>query len=57
MKQFACGEVGLAVLPDFLGGLGNLEKLSDDQPMSLRHSPAVRVAIDFLVSCFESFKV
>ena len=63
----ACGEVGLAVLPDFLGGLGNLEKLPDDQPMSaeiwlvthedLRHSPAVRVAIDFLVSCFESFKV
>ncbi len=57
----ACGEVGLAVLPDFLEGLGNLVRLPDDQPMSaeiwlvthedLRHSPAVRVVMDFLMGC------
>ncbi len=63
----ACGEAGLAVLPDFLGTLSNLIRLQDDHPMSaeiwlvthedLRHSPAIRVVMDFLVSCFESFRI
>lgn len=62
----ACGEAGLAVLPDFLGTLSNLVRLQDDHPMSaeiwlvthedLRHSPAIRVVMDFLVGCFESFR-
>lgn len=50
-----------------LGALSNLVRLQDDHPMSaeiwlvthedLRHSPAIRVVMDFLVSCFEPFKV
>ncbi len=63
----ACGEIGLAVLPDFLGAISNLVRLQDDYPMSaeiwlvthedLRHSPAIRLVMDFLMSCFEAFKV
>ncbi|EMY8120831.1 LysR family transcriptional regulator [Acinetobacter baumannii] len=62
-----CGAVGLAVLPDFLGQQGHLVKLPDDDPMSaeiwlvihedLRSSPAVRVVMDFLLDCFEPFRV
>lgn len=63
----ACGGVGLAVLPDFLGQQGNLIKLPDNDPMSaeiwlvihedLRSSTVVRVVMDFLLNCFEPFRV
>ncbi|HAV5740401.1 TPA: LysR family transcriptional regulator, partial [Acinetobacter baumannii] len=46
---------------------GHLVKLPDDDPMSaeiwlvihedLRSSPAVRVVMDFLLDCFEPFRV
>ncbi len=62
-----CGAVGLAVLPDFLGQQGHLVKLPYDDPMSaeiwlvihedLRSSPSVRVVMDFLLDCFEHFRV
>lgn len=60
-----CAGIGVAVLPDFMGQKGGLVRLPVDQLKmereiwlitheDLRHSPAVRVVMDFLIDCFSS---
>lgn len=61
----ACAGIGVAVLPVFMGQKGGLVALSSHELVmereiwlvtheDLRHSPAVRVVMDFLLTCFNA---